>query len=159
LKKIKLNEDIILRPITKKEQKIFFGIEDVKFNFVGRGTCIIDKITVSKNRGLYDYKSWFRHEMLESDGAFFASNYVIECKDENIEDIFYDLNIAFNLLSVTSTKCFIYFTDTKNSVSFLHSDMIYGGGRNFGYLKIGTQEFHDLPIIYQKIKTLKKMKN
>ena len=154
IESLTIDRDIKIRNITLKEREDLFGIKDIKFGFFKNHTHI-DNIKISEKNGRYSYRNFHMKEILESNEHIFASNYIIEsdvdCMEE-VDKICTDINISFNLLSPTNTKCRLGFKEGETDVSFF-------GNQNykkcsFGPLFLEEDDISKLISIYKKVKNL-----
>lgn len=155
IKVLQINKNIKIRKITQKERVEFFGIKKIKFGFF-HNELLVSKIYLSNTtKGRHDYREWEMKHIVDQAFDIFASNYVVEVKnDNNIDKIARNLNLSFNISKPTNTRCYLKFEhDVTN-------DMVLPGFEkpftSLGYLNLTKRGLKDLPIIYKKIKDLNK---
>jgi len=153
---LQLDKNIKIRKMTPKEKEDFFGIKKVDFG-IKNNAIFINQVHLSKTTsGRYGYNKMRWRHLMDGTENIFVSNYVVEISsDDDIDDIVKNLNLSFNILNPTNTRCYLNFKQNDTSVGFFME--FEKTSINLGYLNFAKKEdLKNLSAIYKKINQLKK---
>jgi len=121
-KTIHLNDGVSIEALDQAKRKQYFGINKINYDFSDGPPCFgINNVSYYKNfQGAFSRKLASTWMIFEDHGSLFASNQVLRIDEgQQEESVKEKLNLALNLVSPTSTHCWVGFSDSdKNSISF-----------------------------------------